>query len=435
MTITVIGHGYVGLVTASVFADFGNTVYVIGRTKEKIERLHNGDPLIYEPGLQELLIKNIEAKRLIFTLEYDPAIKSSDIVFIAVGTPSGESGEADLSQVFEVAKTVSKYLKDGYTVVSCKSTVPVGTNLAIKDIISQNKNAAAEFDVASCPEFLREGTGLSDTINPDRVVIGSETDRARDIMLELHEPIGGQRVTTNLQSAELIKYASNSMLATKISFANLISMYSEQAGADVEGVLTAVGLDRRIGSSFLRPGIGYGGACFPKDVKALIHTGKSLGVDTSLLDMVEKVNKQARENFTQKIIAKAPGKKIGIWGLSFKPDTDDIREAPSVFIIEELLQAGFTISAYDPKAMEHVKRRFAEKVTFVDDPYTAIQEVDSLCIFTDWNEFKQIDLEKVKNSMKSPVIFDGRNTYETEKMKEIGFEYYSVGRLPVNITA
>lgn len=431
MTITVIGHGYVGLVTATVFADFGNTVYVIGRTEEKIERLKSGDPLIFEPGLEELLKKNIAAKRLIFTLDYEPAIQNSEVVFIAVGTPSADNGEADLSQVFEVAKKLSSYLKKGYTVVSCKSTVPVGTNAAIKKIVADNKPKDATFDVASCPEFLREGTGIPDTVHPHRVVIGVENDKAKDVMLDLHSSIESEKVVINLETAELIKYASNSLLATKISFANLISFYCEKTGADVEGVLTAVGLDKRIGQSFLNPGIGYGGACFPKDVKALIYTGKSKEIDTSLLDSVEKINKDAKDNFIEKIIKHSPGKRLGIWGLSFKPDTDDIREAPSVYILNKLLSEGFSITVYDPEASKHIEKRFGTKISYVSDPFLAVKDADSLCILTEWDEFKQIDLQKVKTQMSQHVVFDGRNLYPVKKMKELGFTYYSIGRKPV----
>ncbi len=431
MTITVIGHGYVGLVTASVFADFGNKVWVIGRTPEKIDRLKNADPIIFEPGLEELLQKNLEAGRMHFTLSYDQAIQESDIIFIAVGTPSGNSGEADLSQVFAVAETIGKHLKKGYTVVSCKSTVPVGTNLKVKQIVSDSKSDQASFDIVSCPEFLREGTGINDTLFPDRVIIGTQTQKAAEMMIELHKPINGERIITDLASAELIKYASNSMLATKISFANLISFYCQQAEADVEQVLAAVGLDKRIGTKFLNPGIGYGGACFPKDVKALIYTGKQLKVDTSLLDAVEAVNSTARDSFAKRIITHAPGKKIGIWGLSFKPNTDDIREAPSLFIINKLIEAGFDITAYDPEATAHVQKKLGDAIKYVDSPYDAIDAADAVCIFTEWNEFKQIDLNKVKRSMKTACIFDGRNIYAPQKMRQLGFDYYSVGRKPV----
>ncbi len=430
MTITFVGHGYVGLVTACVFADFGNKVWVIGRTPENIERLKKGDPIIYEPGLKELLEKNLQAGRLHFTLDYDPAIKESDIVFIAVGTPPKDNGEADLSSVFEVAEKIGKNLGEHYTVVSCKSTVPVGTNKKIAEIIKK-VNPKANFSVASCPEFLREGTALYDTLNPDRVVIGSDDQKAIELLLELHKPLPGERVITDLASAELIKYTSNAMLATKISFANLISFYCEKTGADVEKVLDAVGLDKRIGRIFMNPGVGYGGSCLPKDVKALRATGDKLGIDTLFLQAVDKVNEEAKENFVQKVLLFSPGKKAALWGVSFKPNTDDIRFAPSIYITKGLLENGFEITAYDPEALENFRKIFGDKIAYATDPYSAIEGKDSLLIITEWNEFKQIDLRKVKGLLSSPYIFDGRNIYEPEKMKKLGFKYYSVGRPPV----
>lgn len=429
MTITIVGHGYVGLVTACVFADFGNQVNVIGHTQEKINRLNSGDPIIYEPGLKELLQKNLSAKRINFTLDFEKPISESDIVFITVGTPPKINGEADLSAVITVAHEIAKSLKKGFTVVSCKSTVPLGTNKKIEEIINKNKSAGTEFAVASCPEFLREGTALKDTLLPDRIIIGSESDKAKEVLINLHKPIGGKRVITNLASAELIKYASNSILATKISFANLISFYCEKTGGDVETVLDGVGLDHRTGRNFLFPGLGYGGSCFPKDVKALLAIGNNLGVDTSLLKAVEEINKQAKENMIEKIIKFSPGKNIAVWGLSFKPDTDDIREAPALYIINLLIKKGFGIKAFDPVAMENVKKSFKGNINFVNDQYEAVKDSDALFIATEWNVFKQIDLNKVKSLLKSPVIFDGRNIYEPITMKELGFKYYSVGRI------
>src|SRR3990167_1888268 len=355
MTITFIGHGYVGLVTACVFADFGNKVWVIGHTPEKINRLKNGDPIIYEPGLKELLLKNLNAKRIHFTSEYTTPIGESDVVFIAVGTPPKKNGEADLSTVFAVAEKVSQNLEKKITIVSCKSTVPVGTNARIEKILNKLKPKKTHVAVASCPEFLREGTAIYDSLNPDRVVIGSDSDRAKNILMQLHKPIDGKRVITDLASAELIKYTSNAMLATKISFANLISFYCEKTGADVEKVLDAVGLDKRIGRIFMDPGVGYGGSCFPKDVKALIKIGQALNLDTTLLDAVERVNAIAKENFARKIIDVMKGEKnLAIWGLSFKPNTDDIREAPSLFVLNRLLEQKFSLSVYDPAATSNI---------------------------------------------------------------------------------
>jgi UDPglucose 6-dehydrogenase len=428
MTITFVGHGYVGLVTACVFADFGNDVWVIGHTKEKIEKLKKGDPIIYEPGLKELLEKNLKAKRLHFTPDYSQAIPHSDIVFIAVGTPPKENGEADLSAVLEVSRSIAKNLKKKFTVVSCKSTVPVGTNKKVKIILEKHKPKGAEVAVASVPEFLREGTAIYDTLNTDRVVIGSDSKKAVELLLKLHESINGKRIVTDLASAELIKYTSNAMLATKISFSNLISFFCEKAGANVEQVLNAVGLDKRIGRIFMDPGVGYGGSCLPKDVMALTTIGKTLGIDTEFLESVDGINKKSRENFLVKVKNNTKGKRIAIWGLSFKPNTDDVRFAPSLYIVEELLKDGFQLSVYDPAATENIKKMFQAKIDYYNNPYQAAKNADALIVLTEWNEFKQIDLAKLKKIMKSPVLFDGRNIYHPELMKKIGFMYYSVGR-------
>ncbi|HSX09096.1 MAG TPA: UDP-glucose/GDP-mannose dehydrogenase family protein [Candidatus Saccharimonadales bacterium] len=428
MTITFVGHGYVGLVTATVFADLGNTVHVIGHTHEKIERLKKGDPIIFEPGLEELLKKNIEAKRIHFTTEYEHAVGESDVVFIAVGTPPQTSGAADLSAVFDVAEKIGKHLKKGFTVVSCKSTVTIGTNKKVAESIKSVKPEGAEFAIASCPEFLSQGTALQNTLYPDRVVIGSDSKKAIDIMIGLHEGINSPKVITSLASAELIKYTANAILSTKISFANLISFYSEKTGANVEEVLDAVGLDKRIGRVFMNPGIGYGGSCFPKDTKALIQIGKSLGIDTTLLDGVDSVNTEARDNILQKILTHAQGKNVALWGLSFKPNTDDIRDAPAIYLIKDLLDKGFSVTAYDPEGMPKTRAVFNDQITLVDDPYTCVENADILVIATEWNEFRQVDLEKVKRLLKTPVIVDGRNIYDSEKVKALGFEYIGVGR-------
>lgn len=428
MTVTFIGHGYVGLVTACVFADFGNKVWVIGHTPEKIDRLKKGDPIFYEPGLKELLEKNLRAKRIFFTLDYDKAVPESKIIFITVGTPTGNRGEADLTNVFDVSKKIAKNLKKGFTLITCKSTVPVGTNKKIEELINSKKIKKAEIAVASCPEFLREGTAISDTFNPDRIVIGSDNQRAIKLLLELHSPISGKRIITDLSSAELIKYTSNAMLATKISFANLISFYSEESGADVEKVLDAVGLDQRIGRMFLYPGIGFGGSCLPKDVRALVHTAGSLGVDAAFFEEVSKINFLARKQFLVKILANTNGKKLAVWGLSFKPNTDDIRDAPSIYLIRELLNKGFSLSVHDPAAIENVRKVFGNRLTYVDNPFQALKDAHALCVLTEWNEFKEVDFAKVKSLLKKPVIFDGRNIYDPKKMKALGFVYHSVGR-------
>ena len=433
MTITIVGHGYVGLVSACVFADFGNTVYVIGHTPEKLDRLKNGDPIIYEPGLREVLEKNNKAGRLIFTTDYAKSISKSEIVFITVGTPPKENGDADLSTVFSVAEKVGKNLSNKFTVVSCKSTVPVGTNKKIEEIINACKINEAQFAVASCPEFLREGSALHDTFNADRVVIGSESQKAIDLLLNIHTPITGKKIITDLASAELIKYTSNSVLAMKISFANLISFYCEKTGANVELVLDAVGLDQRIGRIFMDPGVGYGGSCFPKDVKALISTGKLLNINTQLLDAVDDINEDARTNLLQKILDHVTGKNIAIWGLSFKPNTDDIRFAPSVDIIKALLEKGYSISVYDQEGMKNIQRLFGNKLMYAKNSYDSLVGADALVILTEWNEFKHIDLVKVKKLLKTPMIFDGRNIYDLQKMKEMGFTYISTGRAPVSL--
>ncbi len=428
MTITFIGHGYVGLVTACVFADFGNKVWVVGHTAEKIERLKNGDPIIYEPGLKELLEKNLKGQRIFFTLDYKRAIEESDVVFITVGTPPKKDGTADLSAVFAVAEKIGKNLEKNFTVVSCKSTVPVDTNKKIEMILNKVKPKRTEVAVASCPEFLREGTGIHDTLNPDRIVIGSNSQKAIQLLLELHKPLNGVRVITDLASAELIKYTSNAMLATKISFANLISFYCEKTGADAETVLDAVGFDKRIGRVFMNPGVGYGGSCFPKDVQALLHTGESYQINVDFLKAVEGINEQAKKNMIKKIVNNVSGKKIAIWGLSFKPDTDDIRFAPSVYIIEALLKKGYQITAYDLIAQKNIRKIFGDKINFADDPYSAVKEADALVILTEWNEFKQADLLRVKKLLKKPIILDGRNLYDPVVIKKMGFKYISTGR-------
>lgn len=431
MTITFIGHGYVGLVTACVFADFGNNVWVIGHTKEKIERLKNGDPIIFEPGLKELLEKNLKADRLHFTLEYQEAISKSEIVFITVGTPPKPNGEADLSSILSVTEQIAKNLKKKTTVIVCKSTVPVGTNKKIEDYINKHRPKNTQIAIASVPEFLREGSAINDTIYCDRVVIGSSSKFAIGLLLKLHESVNGKRIITDLASAELIKYTSNAMLATKISFANLISFYCEKTGADVEQVLDAVGLDKRINRIFMDPGIGYGGSCLPKDVKALTEIGKKLAIDTTFLTGIDKINETSRINFIQKIISNIPKKHITIWGLSFKPNTDDIRFAPSRYIVEELLKKGYLINVYDPCAMDNFKKVFGNKINYFTDPYLAAKGAAGLAILTEWNEFRQVDFNKLKKFLKEPYIFDGRNIYDHLSILKSGFKYYSVGRRPL----
>jgi UDPglucose 6-dehydrogenase len=432
MKITFIGHGYVGLVSAAVFADLGNTVWVIGHTPKKIANLKKGIIPIYEPGLEELVRRNIKAKRLRFTLDYTPAIGESEVVFIAVGTPPKHNGEADLTTVFEVARKIGESL-DGYTVIATKSTVPVGTNRKIKEIIESVKPPKATFDIASVPEFLREGQAINDTRHPDRIVIGVDSQAAREILVSLHSPISGQQIVTTIETAEMIKYASNAFLATKISFANAIATLSEKVGANGVEVLQAMGLDRRIGSSFLHPGAGYGGSCFPKDVKALIAIAKQYGYDFALLKEVEAINKA----MMQAIVSKAKnllkknldGQTIGILGLSFKPNTDDMRDAPSLVVIQKLLQEGSYIKAYDPIALANASLLINnKKVSFAKDPYTVAENADLLIVMTDWDEFREIDLLRLKKIMRNPYVIDGRNIYDPDEMRALGFNYVGVGR-------
>lgn len=432
MTITFIGHGYVGLVTAAVFADLGNTVWVVGRTKEKIEKLKKGIAPFYEPGLGELVKRNVDAKRLLFTLDYKEAVVPSSIIFIAVGTPPKATGEADLTSVFSAAEDIGKSLV-GYKVVVTKSTVPPGTNRKVGDILQKVKPEGATFAIASCPEFLREGTAIADTMHPDRVVIGTTSDRAKQLLLDLHKPIDGKMVLCNVETAELIKYASNSLLSTKISFANAIAFLAEKVGADAERVLEGVGLDRRLGRSFLYPGVGYGGSCFPKDVKALIALATQYDYDFKLLKSVDEINKEAVRHFIDKIVrqygTKMKKSTFAILGLSFKPDTDDMREAPSIIVINELLKRGAKVVAYDPIAMENAKTVLPKGVTYAKDAYSAAKGADGVVVLTEWNEFRQLDLVKLAKGLNSLVLFDGRNIYEPDSVKKLGYTYYGVGRM------
>jgi len=429
MTITFVGHGYVGLVTAAVFADFGNTVYVIGHTKEKIENLKRGVIPIYEPGLAELVEKNVKAKRLIFTLDYKPSIPESDIVFIAVGTPTTKTGDADLSTVLGVAEKIGQNL-EGYTVIATKSTVPAGTNIKVERILKESKPQGVEVDYASIPEFLREGSAISDTTNPDRIVIGAESKRAQELLVKLHDPIKAPLVLTNFETAELIKYAANAFLALKISYANAIAKLSELLGADALKVLEGIGTDKRIGNMFLSPGPGYGGSCFPKDVRALISIAKDNDYPFSLLEEVENINHQSRRDIVRKarkILGDMRNKKIGILGLAFKANTDDMRDAPAIDIINLLQNDGAKISAFDPKAME-TAAAVLKNVEYKKDAYEVVKDADLLIILTEWNEFRELNFSEIKDLMKSPNIIDGRNLYEPEQMKAKGFNYIGIGR-------
>ena len=429
MTITFIGHGYVGLVTAAVFADLGNTVNVVGHTPEKIENLKKGIIPIFEPGLSELVKKNIDAGRLMFTLSFDKVIPEADVVFIAVGTPSTTTGDADLSTVLDVAEKIGKNLK-GYTVVATKRTVPAGTNKKVQRILAESKPKGAEVSYASVPEFLREGSAISDTVNPDRIVIGASDSRAQKLLIKLHEPIKAPVVLTNFETAELIKYAANSFLALKISYANAIAKLSELLGADALKVLEGIGMDKRIGSLFLSPGPGYGGSCFPKDVKALITIAKDNDYAFSLLEEVENINSQMRRDVVKKArkaLGELRGKKIGILGLAFKPNTDDMRDAPAIDIITLLVNDGAQICAFDPQAMGNAKT-VLPKIEYARDMYSVADGADLLIVLTDWNDFKEIDLGEIKKRMKTLSIIDTRNIYEPSEIVKAGFSYIGVGR-------
>jgi UDPglucose 6-dehydrogenase len=430
LVISVIGHGYVGLVSAAVFSDLGNTVWCIGRDPKKIAELKKGNPLFYEPGLAEVVQRNVKAGRLKFTTEYKEGVKDSEIIFICVGTPPAEDGKADLTQVIKVAEEIGKNLERDAVIV-CKSTVPVGTNEKVAEIINIFKRKDVNFESASCPEFLREGTALSDTLHPDRIVIGAETEKAISLLTEIHKPIQGELVITNIKTAEMIKYAANSFLATKISFANAIAELSEKVGADAEKIMEGIGLDKRIGRRFLYPGVGYGGSCFPKDVKALIAIAGEHDYDFQLLKTVEEINEKAANNFINKITdhykGNLTGKHFAVLGLAFKPDTDDMRFAPSIKIIEALQKKGAKISAFDPIAKETASKVLKD-VEICDDIFKCLEGKDAAIFVTEWNEFKQIDLAKLKKALKNPVVFDGRNIYNSGVMKKMGFIYYSVGR-------
>ena len=432
MKITVIGTGYVGLVAGACFADMGNEVICIDNNLEKISQLKNGIIPIYEPGLEELVKSNTIEKRLIFSDDIDSAVKNSQVCFIAVGTPQGEDGSADLQYVFNVAKSIAQSM-NGYKVIVDKSTVPVGTAEKVTEIIKQN--TSYPFDVVSNPEFLKQGNAVDDFLHPDRVVIGSNSDRATGIMQDIYAPFfrtGNRVIVMDVKSAEMTKYASNSFLATKISFMNEIANLCEKVGADAEMVRVGMSTDSRIGNKFLFPGLGYGGSCFPKDVKALIKTGRENNCEMSIISSADNVNKAQRKSFIEKIIMRygqdLSGKVFGIWGLAFKPKTNDMREAPSITIINALLERGAKIKAFDPKAVEEAKFYFNNKITYTNNAYEALEGADGMLLLTEWNEFRRPDFEKIKTMMKTPVIFDGRNQYDTKRLEEKGFEYHQIGR-------
>ncbi len=433
MKITVIGAGYVGLITATCFADLGNEVLCMEKIESNVHKLQKGISHIYEQGLTEILQKNLEEGRIRFTTDMEEAVKFSEIIFICVGTPQSDDGKADLSQVEDVSRQIARYL-NGYKLIVEKSTVPVNTHQWVKKTIERYACEESEFDVASNPEFLREGVAIHDFMNPDRIVVGVESEKARAIFEELYQPFtneGHPLLITNPAAAELIKHASNSFLAMKISYINMISALCEKVGVDVNMVAQGIGLDNRVGEKFLNAGIGYGGSCFPKDVQAFIKIAEDNGLEFGLLKETEKINAFQRRAFLDKIedimwINK--DKNIAVWGLAFKPDTDDIREAPAIDVVRELEANGANLSLYDREAIPNFKNIFPEskRVKYFEDKYDALKDADALLIITEWNEFKEADLEKVKNLMRLPIIIDGRNIFEPSDMKE--FEYYSMGR-------
>lgn len=436
MKIAVVGTGYVGLVTGTCFSDTGNDVICVDIDAKKVERMRAGEVPIYEPYLDTVFERNIRQKRLSFTTDLESAIDVADIVFLALPTPPGEDGSADLSYVLGVAEQLGKILKK-YTVIVDKSTVPVGTSELVHAAIA--KHATVEFDVVSNPEFLREGFAVEDFMKPDRVVIGTSSARAAKIMEDLYKPFvrqGNPLIVMDEKSAELTKYAANAFLATKITFMNEIANFCELVGADVDKVRAGIGTDSRIGKRFLFPGIGYGGSCFPKDVQALARSGSQFGYHFQILDSVLQVNDRQKlvliEKLKKYFKGDIKGKKFALWGLSFKPDTDDIREAPALYMIDALLDAGAKVAAFDPEAMENVKGLYGDKIHFAEHMYEAADGADALLIATEWSVFRNPDFEKLTALLKQKVIFDGRNLYELGKLQELGFYYESIGRETVS---
>lgn len=432
MHISVIGTGYVGLVTGTCFAEFGNDVVCVDNDADKIERLKKGEVPIYEPGLDILVAKNTKEGRLTFTTDMKTAIENSLVIFIAVGTPSKEDGSADMRYVESVGKEIAQHL-NGYKVIVNKSTVPVGSGKWIAKVIQENLARKQNFGVVSNPEFLREGSAIEDFMRPNRVIIGADSDEAIAIMRELYSPlylIETPFVITNIESAELIKYAANAFLATKISFINEIANFCDKIGADVHHVASGMGLDNRIGKKFLHPGPGFGGSCFPKDTHALLSAGEQHDMNFQILRSVVKVNEQQRQVMIHKIkqaLGSLNNKTLGVLGLSFKPNTDDMRKAPSVSIIQALVKEGAAVRAFDPVAMENAKKLLPDLV-YCQDTYEAAQNCDALVFMTEWNQFRSLDLDRIKLNMKSPTIIDLRNIYEPHKMLEKGFDYTCVGR-------
>ncbi len=432
MKIAVVGTGYVGLVTGTCFAETGNTVTCVDIDKAKVEKLSNGQITIYEPGLEKLFIRNLREERLHFTTNLEEGIKDAQIIFLALPTPPGEDGSADLKYILGVANDLGKILKD-YKVIVDKSTVPVGTAEKVRSAIAAN--CKVDFDVVSNPEFLREGVAVDDFMKPDRVVIGTSSERAKKLMGELYAPFvrqGNPVIYMDERSAELTKYAANSFLATKISFMNEIALLCERLGADVDMVRLGIGTDLRIGKRFLFPGIGYGGSCFPKDVQALVKSSKEVDYDFRILNAVMDVNERQKLHLMPKVKnyfkGDLKGKHFALWGLAFKPNTDDIREAPALYMIDYLLKEGATVCAFDPEAMKNVKQLLGDKIQFSESQYECLSGADGLIIATEWNEFRTPDFLKIVSSLRNKVIFDGRNLFDVSAIRQLGFHYESVGR-------
>ena len=436
MKITVVGTGYVGLVTGTCLAETGNHVCCVDIDQRKVERLRNGQMPIYEPGLEKLFERNLKEERLTFTTSLEEGAEHGEIIFLALPTPPGEDGSADLKYVLGVAEHLGKIITD-YKVIIDKSTVPVGTAEKVQAAVA--KNYDGEFDVVSNPEFLREGVAVEDFMKPDRIVIGTTSERAQKLLTELYGPYvrqGNPIIFMDERSAELTKYAANAFLATKISFMNEIAQLCERLGADVDMVRRGIGSDDRIGKRFLFPGIGYGGSCFPKDVKALVYSANEVAYDFQILNAVTEVNERQKVHLVNKIKRyynnDLAGKHFAIWGLAFKPNTDDIREAPALEIINALLESGATVAAFDPEAMNNVKGVIGDKITYAETQYEALQDADALIVATEWNEFRTPDFDKILSSMKDVVVFDGRNLFDVEQMEKKGFHYESIGRPLVN---
>jgi len=429
MNICVIGTGYVGLVTGVIFADLGNDVTCVDKIKEKIDSLNKGIMPIYEPGLEEMVKRNVVDNRLFFSTDLHGAVEKAEIIFICVGTPSKDNGETDLSFVEDAAKGIAKSI-NGYKIVVNKSTVPVGTGDFVRKVIEKNKTHNTDFNVVSNPEFLREGSAIVDALSPDRIIIGASTKQVAVKLLELYASIGKPMLITDVYSAEIIKYASNSFLAMKISFINAMADICELTGANITDVTKGVGYDSRIGHAFLNAGLGFGGSCFPKDIQSLVHTAERFSYDFKLLKDVLDINEERVPHFVKNIkdrMGELRGKVIGILGLSFKPDTDDMRDAKSVEIINMLLNEGAVIKAYDPVSMENAKR-ILPAIKYCANAYEVSEGAEALIIITEWREFKLLNMERIKNLMRKPAIFDGRNIYDAERTRKMGFEYYSIGR-------